>query len=180
MNSFENHYRDRVNSPYQAYFEKRYDAFLRMCSGFDMIKEEGIGIGSVSKALRNRKIHCYGSDVSEEMLNMCRKNVPGLFCFKEDMINRMDVTLQLGTQAVVTHGVLEHFTNDEIHLVLEMYKNRVDYSIHYVPTDLYNKPSVGDERLMPWRWWVETFKPCKFQLFNKCHDLTLVFNHRKK
>lgn len=175
--SHENHYRSRINSTYQEYFEKRYHPFLLECVKHPYIKEEGIGIGSVSKAMRKHGIRCYGSDISEEMLNLCRDNNPGILCFQEDILNREKLTISAET-VVVTHGVLEHFTDDQIYHVLDQYDDSlINMSIHYVPTDKYSSPSIGDERLLPWAYWVETFHPDKIIQFNNQHDLVMVFKH---
>lgn len=172
------HYRLRVKSSYQDYFEQRYLPFLNECRKHLRIKEEGIGIGSVSKALRKNDINCYGTDISVDMIKLCMENNPGLFCWQEDMLKRTIPDLFVGTTAIATHGVLEHLTDTQIATVLERYNNsEVSRSIHYVPTDKYKEPSIGDERLLSWKYWVETFKPIRFVLFNDQHDLMLVFKH---
>ena len=59
----------------------------------------------------------------------------------------------------------------------EFYRSRVNSerypnSIHYVPLDKYEVPSYGDERLLPYEFWLDMLKPKEWALFNDGHDLT--------
>ena len=70
----------------------------------------------------------------------------------------------------VTHGVLEHFSDSQIQNICE----RCGNSIHYVPLDKYKTPSFGDERLLPYEYWLELTTPVSWMLFNDDHDLMFI------
>lgn len=81
---------------------------------------------------------------------------------------------------VVTHGVLEHFEDEDIIAIMETYKDRnVRFHAHYVPTDKYEKPSFGDERLMPVSKWVSLTNPDYYIVDNAGCDLYLFFNNEQ-
>jgi hypothetical protein len=75
---------------------------------------------------------------------------------------------------VVTHGVLEHFTDKNIHKILKRYSDAGQKSVHYVPLDGYKTPSFGDERLLPYQYWIEQFKPTDYLVKNR-EDLIMIF-----
>ena len=54
--------------------------------------------------------------------------------------------------------------------ICEMFPN----SIHYVPLDKYEKPSFGDERLLPYKYWLDLVTPKCWMLFNDDHDLMFI------
>ena len=70
----------------------------------------------------------------------------------------------------VSHGVLEHFNDDDIKMICE----NCPHSIHYVPLDKYVTPSFGDERLLPYEHWLEVATPITWMLFNNDHDLMFL------
>lgn len=76
-------------------------------------------------------------------------------------------------QFIVTHGVLEHFTDKQIESILIRYPN----SIHYVPLDKYKKQSYGDERLLPKEYWKNRFMIKKSFTFNDGHDFCFESNY---
>jgi hypothetical protein len=171
-------YKSRINSSYQQYFEQRYkpliDTILKQAPLF--VREEGIGIGSVSKALRPHIPGiCYGYDNSQEMVNLCLANNPGMLAFKDCIISPETGKYNfLNRDLIVTHGVLEHFEDWQITKIFDRYRRHGNPNIHYVPTDQYSEPSFGDERLMPVDFWLDLVKPYKYQLFNDNKDLLLI------
>ncbi len=171
-------YHNRVGSAeYLQHFRRKYSLFLSIIKSFSvcgMIKEEGIGIGTVSKLLGGS---IYGSDICDRMLELCRANNPNINVWKED-IRDFNKRYLKGTFAVATHGVLEHFQDRDIFKILNSYHNNVKFSVHYVPTILYEKPSFGDERLLPTEYWIHTFKPFYHLHENEGKDLYLIFKHK--
>lgn len=157
-------YKNRINSGYQAYFEKRYSPFLNlvMASGLDII-EAGVGIGSVSKYTNGRRI-IDGFDISPNMVKLAKENTG--YNFKVHDIrnpykkNNIDAFY-------VTHGVLEHFSDAEIVSIIEMLSG----GVHYVPLDKYKTPSFGDERLLPLDYWLSLLNPETYIVFNDGYDL---------
>ncbi len=159
------HYKDRINSSYQNYFEKRYKPFLNMIikQNNKNVIEMGCGIGSVSKYLLKQGYNCSGYDISPSMVTLANLNT-GVIIFKEDDI----FTHKMNNRSLgVSHGVLEHFKDEQIVHVC----NSNPGSIHYVPLDKYKTPSFGDERLLPLEYWLNLVKPHSFEVFNDCHDL---------
>lgn len=167
-------YEGRINSSYQEYFENRYAPFLNhiedLAKPISFIREEGIGIGSVSKALRKRSDFYIlsGFDNSEFMIELSKKNNPDLKVYYDDIFNPVNSTR---ADIAVTMGVLEHFSDAEILSILQRYERNNEQSVHYVPLDKYITPSFGDERLLPYEYWVELINPKYYEVFNDGHDL---------
>jgi hypothetical protein len=177
--SWSEFYLGRVNSQrYENYFKNKYSLFLQVIQCFSYggsIKEEGIGIGSVARALRGIR-DVYGTDICNMMLSLCVINNPNINVWREDIFSR-NKTILPNTDLVVTHGVLEHFSDFKIKRILKTYNSKVPYSIHYVPTWAYEKPSFGDERLLSPYHWLNEFKPFDHLLDNDEKDLYLIFKH---
>lgn len=170
MSKWSNFYAGRINSSYQDYFEQRYRPLLNMLINYNTVVEEGVGIGSISKFIRTFGIRTIGIDKCPEMVKLCQQNNPGMSVYCNDIFHN---TVKAGI--VVTHGVIEHFSDEMINKLLYKYKSMDQKSVHYVPTNGYDKPSFGDERLLPVEYWVETFKPSKHIVFNDGKDLLLIF-----
>lgn len=179
-------YKDRVASEeYENKFRNKYSLFLEVIKSLSlggMVKEEGIGIGSVSKALMNMGINkdqLYGSDIDKDMITLCSINLDNrVKIFREDIFS-VSKKYTSNTNVICTHGVLEHFSDQQIHNIL--YSHRVTpakFGVHYVPTDMYPEPSFGDERLLPIEHWIRTFNPFHYYVDNHGKDLYLIFKHR--
>ena len=163
-----------------------------------ILKEEGCGIGTVSLAISKigeRLFNSFGltdssdikkiskvifSDINIPMLELCCKNtlsistnnyfgkVP-LFYAKE---NICEPKFFESSTVVVTHGVLEHFSDEDITRIMSTYNNdKVLFQAHYVPTCQYASPSFGDERLLPVDYWIALIKPDYYLLDNDGKDL---------
>lgn len=173
-------YAQRVNSTYQKYFEKKYAPFLEAIKKEQKhVLDEGCGIGSIGKYIRSiddvvPRIY-KGYDVDLNMLYLAEENTTLNMphdLWQDDILNP-DRKINL-TYLRVTHGVLEHFTDDEICKIFQRYKDSGVTSIHYVPLDKYKVPSIGDERLLIWRHWImlaERYGDVQFELFNEDFDL---------
>ena len=170
MNNWSEYYRNRINTGYQEYFEKKYEPLFEMLRGYKLVREEGIGIGSVSKCLRKCGVRSYGFDLSPEMVRLWKDNNPGINCYVGDIFEFQRDRVEV----VVTHGVLEHFSDEGIMTILNRYRMECQSSVHYVPIEGYKVPSFGDERLLPLEHWVDTFQPTKFKVIDN-KDLYLFF-----
>lgn len=177
------YYLDRVNNPqYQVNFYNRYKLFLREIRSILeaaprrlVVREEGCGIGMVSKSLSTGEYTYWMSDSDEDMLKLCEQNTRGM---KHRIITHSDILkpdICIADHIVVTHGVLEHFKDDQIKAAINHWSNdpHVYAQCHYVPTDRYDKPSFGDERLLPANWWIDMLGECHAILDNGGRDLYL-------
>jgi len=184
-------YQHRINSmAYEAYFAERYQKMLEFMHEIvpkhNLIVEEGVGIASLAKAFHTLypdHAGFVGFDNNYDMLVLAMKNTAGLdtiFAY-DDILNskwdKPDMQMGLTPQLVVTHGVLEHFTDEQIPSVLDRYANKGDEikysSLHYVPTDKYLMPSFGDERLLSVEHWLNLVKPTEWFTMNDGYDLVL-------
>lgn len=211
MSTWNEYYQDRVNNlDYDDYFCDKYRLFLdklilaikALSNNSEkpiILKEEGCGIGTVSKCISKYErllLSSLGvieeedsiqeiskvifSDISSDMLELCRLNngtqyngdyLAGVpsFYSKEDIT--MPKYYEPNT-VVITHGVLEHFCGDEVALIMETYDNpNVIFQAHYVPTNKYKTPSFGDERLMSVDYWTNLVNPNYYIVDNEGKDL---------
>jgi len=150
---------------------------------YDLCK--ALGVAKESYNFDISKVIC--TDIDRDMLTLCCENTykmeEGLLSsipfayLKEDI--RQAKFFEYPT-VVVTHGVLEHFEDEDIIAIMETYKDRnVRFHAHYVPTDKYEKPSFGDERLMPVSKWVSLTNPDYYIVDNAGCDLYLFFNNKQ-
>lgn len=160
-------YENRINSTYQDYFELRYEPFLdliRQLKNTNGIFELGCGIGSISKAIQG----CFqGIDSDPMMVKLANENTNSNNFYQADIF---EMEIPPSTVLKVSHGVLEHFNDDQITDIVE----RCGNSIHYVPLDKYKTPSFGDERLLPYQYWLDLVTPKAHILFNDDHDLAFI------
>lgn len=170
------YYKDRVGSGYTKYAAQRYKPMIKVLTALGgSFKEEGCGIGTISKILLKElpEIKLTMSDFDPAMIKLTKDNT-GLEPQKEDIrLGGKDVV-----NTVFTHGVLEHFTDREIDAILCQQSKIARYSVHYVPTDGYPEPSAGDERLLPYTWWLKKTCPEDYVLFNDNKDLLLILDNR--
>lgn len=169
-NNWKEFYKNRINSTYQNYFEKKYRPFLEYINSQDdlLMLEAGCGIGSVSKYLHKQGKISDGFDLCPYMVDLANKNTDTKV-FKQGDIFKKSNNYFL----TITHGVLEHFSNEKIIEFIERYPN----SINYVPLDKYITPSFGDERLLSKEYWLELIKPDYYLTFNDGYDLMF---HKKQ
>lgn len=175
-------YMKRINSSYQEYFNRRYKPLLDIILEQKVfaVREEGIGIGSVAKALQALTVdemYIYGFDQCNKMLELCQENNPWISVYRDDILRegkKLCSTFYPEPDLVVTHGVLEHFQDDQIQEILSRYRRKKIPNIHYVPTSGYEMPSFGDERLLEPDYWLSKFKPADHLLFNSEKDLLLI------
>lgn len=176
-NSWHKFYKDRINSSYQDYFNKRYTAMISfIADNFERsthILEEGVGIGSLANALVGTKgfRDYYGFDNSPDMLNLCAMNTRGISLYLDDILHP---GWPSKAKLVLTHGVLEHFEDYQIESIFDRYKQQKVTSVHYVPLSKYEKPSFGDERLLSAEYWISLVRPSEYYYFNDGYDLLII------
>jgi len=172
MKKWSDFYKNRVNSTYQIYFEERYKEFLHAivkCKP-DRIREIGCGIASISKYFSRYGLICQGVDKNYEMIKLAYKNCPKGTFMRMDILNEKNKAKEF----TISHGVLEHFTDEQIESVLKRFPN----SIHYVPLNKYEGDGAfGDERLLPKEYWVERFKIKEEFTFNDGYDFCFKSNY---
>ena len=174
--SWQDFYRQRINSSYQEYFETRYQRFLlEILRDFPKgIIDEGCGIGSITKFLLKHNVKCLGYDIDLQMVEMAKAN--------QKLLDRGKYQFWVGnildpkympedTFTFVSHGVLEHFTDQQILKIMSRYNGR--RNVHYVPSDKYVEPSFGDERLLSKEYWEQLLPTHQVIEFNEGFDLIL-------
>lgn len=165
--NWDKYYSSRVRSKdYESYFSKKYNTLIKSVVDYVnkdssvIIIEEGCGIGSVTKQLlkylpNNTYILL---DKHIEMLDLAKFNLKEFdqspIIFKQsNILDPWRSSLLESKIIVITHGVLEHFSDKHINKIINKYRKLNITQFHYVPTSGYSTPSFGDERLMPTTFW---------------------------
>lgn len=176
-------------------FKKKYSVFFDLAAQYfkttDIIKEEGCGTGFASACIsdRVRPVSTIFSDINPLMILLAQRsrrwvysslNDP-LYAIEDMTKSNLDIKniFKLDNDVnIVTHGVLEHFSDEQLAAVLDRYRNdkKIIYSAHYVPLDGYTEKSFGDERLLPAKFWVDKFKPIHWIVQND-QDLFFICKH---
>ena len=179
-------YTERVNNVgYINAFGSKYkklisfiDACLNMYPDL-VVKEEGCGIGNVSKTHylfgKNKAKYYLLTDIDNTMLMLAYKNLEGIPNKTFVNENILDECVYEKDTLVITHGVLEHFSDENIAKIIAKYNNdHVKFHGHYVPLDGYLKPSFGDERLLSAKDWIHKTNPSSIEMTNN-EDLFMYF-----
>lgn len=185
--TWEEFYKPRMNESYQAYFRQRYSPFLKCIvsyvKGPSLLMEVGCGTGNVTAELhraipRNENFYTV-HDRCPKMLRLAKKNIKygPTFFYKNDIVERITCPIYFGgvPKIVHGHGVLEHLTDDQIRSTLAKQLKLGKVVIHYVPSNKYETPSFGDERLMSAEEWQRICNPTKIIPFNDGYDLILIW-----
>ena len=196
-----NEYRDAFRLKYGLFLKEIIFNIKRLAQELGtpvILKEEGCGIGPVSLSISSMEEKLLGSmgltsvsetkevskvifsDISPVMLGLCHENtcpiysggylgrVPFFYCRE----NICEPKFFESPSIVVTHGVLEHFADDDIMKIISTYDNdNVLFQAHCVPTNRYKRPSFGDERLLAPEVWDALIKPDYYILDNNGCDL---------
>lgn len=183
-------YKDRVNNTeYFDYFCNKYNPFLNMIqdmvdNNIHPIAEFGCGTANTTKALkymmpRNSYV-CYDKD--SKMLHLARENLSdrlsNVLIHYWDVLDEMPVRHY---QLVHTHGLLEHFDDDQIRKIFKNFTYVTDKQVHYIPLKGYEEPSYGDKRLLDIADWykiLREFKP-SIRRFNGTKDGIITWNNTK-
>lgn len=179
-------YLKRQNLIYKKHIETRYEDFinhiLNSCPDKGKkpihIHEAGCGAANVSLALWKRlkaqgiNFHISMSDKCPDMLELAHENLgegyKALIDMTKDNLPTADV--------IFSHGVLEHFDNENIVKIVSNQLKASKKVLHYVPSSKYKKPSFGDERLMSVQDWQNICNPTSIIEFNDGYDLILVWD----
>lgn len=176
MSQWSDFYAGRVGKGYADYCKKRYGSFLKhllRCDKDMTMREEGCGIGTISRILlENNFYNLELFDLDPEQIALAKTNTHNAVPVYEGNI----LMYHQPVDVIFSHGVIEHFTDSQIICILNRQIAVANHMvIHYVPTDGYDSPTFGDERLMPVHWWVNKFKPTKHHTFNDGKDLVLIW-----
>lgn len=201
-------YRDAFMAKYSRFIEEIIINIKRLSHQMKnpvVLKEEGCGIGTVSLAISEMEktmVNSLGftgdselkevskvifSDIATPMLDLCYKNTHPIYTdgylgkvpFFYSKENICETKFFETATLVVTHGVLEHFSDNDITKIISTYNDaNVLFQAHYVPTDKYETPSFGDERLLSIETWISLIKPDYYILDNGECDL-YMFKTRK-
>ena len=176
MSQWSDYYKSRVGTSYAMYAEERYQPMIdELLAGSGSFREEGCGIGTITKILNMNRpgINVIAFDNDPAMLRLARRNLKrfGTLLYNNDILAGFD----LPVETIFSHGVLEHFTDRDILKILIRQRFLANKVVHYVPTDGYDNPSFGDERLMSINWWLDTWSPTRYEVFNDRKDLMMVW-----
>jgi SAM-dependent methyltransferase len=192
MNNWAQFYQDRINDRYLSHIERRYGTFIELLRAsisneHKYIVEFGSGPGNITKLLdkthKNKEFILL--DNNKEILNLAKENLQrcnNLIKYieydirneyiEDDIKNNFKITPDL----IHSHGVLEHFSNEEIKMIIDNQKCFNVPIIHYVPSWKYRTPSFGDERLLTAENWKNICNPDKIIEFNDGYDYALCWN----
>ena len=189
MSRWSDFYRDRIGDKYADYCEERYKPFISVLRDYGpSYREEGCGIGTIAKILsKDPGVVVDLVDNDHDILILAYTNLSlspqykgiashKLWCPQ----NFFETDIRTGRcsqprDTIYSHGVLEHFSDEDIHDILNRQCSIAKTVVHYVPTDGYDIPSFGDERLLSIQYWNAKFKPIYSIPFNDNKDLILIF-----
>jgi hypothetical protein len=175
-------YRDRLNERYYNHIKSKYkfliDAIVSMASNRYPVIEIGAGMGNVTKAVmeRSRGLDYILMDICPDMMSLAMRNVgPGrnIHYVLNDINDQLFDRMYIGT--IHSHGVLEHFTDDQINLIFDHFKGN---HAHFVPGCKYEKPSRGDERLLSVDEWLDILPEyATVTSYNDGYDYLIQFSN---
>ena len=172
-------YKDRLNNQYYEYFKKQYKPFLEQLKKYSrgINHEIGCGMGNSTRFLKeynsSNYIDYFCYDLCPEMLSLAMKNIQSNHVFYKNIDIKTIDFLEFPQGLVHSHGVLEHFSDEEINKII--INNNTDVQVHYVPSDKWITPSRGDERLLSKEYWQDKFEPDEVIEFNEGKDLILIW-----
>lgn len=183
MSKWSEYYHGRAGDSYPDYCLTKYSALFEALagmidSGMTNLREEGCGIASISKALCwiRPEITIEARDICKDQLSLAAQNVaelPQITLRKDSILSRHSMDSR--TDVIYSHGVLEHFDDQQINYILYRQRSQAKRVVHYVPTNQYDSPSFGCERLMPASWWVDRWEPDWVIEQNDGRDLVLIW-----
>ena len=96
----------------------------------------------MTKSLYRNNINFKVVDNNRKMLELTAINLKGTQVTKE--LNDIRKPLKERFDIIYSHGVLEHFSLDEIRLIIKRQLMSSKFLVHYVPSSKYKTPSFGD------------------------------------
>lgn len=178
-------YEGRIGNDYLEYVRERYRPFIRTIYDrirpCDDILELGVGTGTITKILlranKYQDVWFQGIDICPEMIRIAKQRMDN----ESVGLQTGDVRYLDGScsaDVVHSHGLLEHFGDEDIRKIISNF-SEARVQIHYVP-GLYDKPSFGDERLMPIDEWWRIVNPTEILTFNGGLDYALIIEESRK
>lgn len=179
MSKWSDFYSSRMESEtYLEYFSKKYSIFLQYLR-YNMrfkkrVAELGCGTSLVTKLVWQPNIKFSVGDIDQDMLNLSKKQL-GTLPVTISKCNLLKPLLG-SFDLIYSHGVLEHFSNRQLRIIVSNQLEQCNHLIHYVPSNKYLHPSFGDERLMTPNDWKRIVHPDRVISFNNGYDLILEWH----
>lgn len=184
MKTWANFYKNRITHSYYSYVLDKYQPFIEylneiiLNNDYTTIVEAGCGICNITRALieRYNGLKFYAMDIDKKMLNLSFKNLLSSSQYDSNEIELIkgDILKEVHNGDIIhSHGVLEHFSDNDINQIITIQLKNAKELVHYVPSDKYKLPSFGDERLLTMHDWDRICKPTKITPFNDGYDLIL-------
>lgn len=185
MKSWYEIYRERMNEKYVQHVAYKYAPFLGEIyrTGGRAFTEIGCGAGTITRVLREM---LQDTEKAHDLIDSC-PNMLGLAIQNNPVFNcrfrcaDVRTTLLRSTDVVHSHGLLEHFNDENIKMIVESAWTGASVQIHYVPGAKYTVPSRGDERLMEPDQWEDILKRVgrtSISTFNEDHDIIIRVERR--
>ena len=190
-------YKPRMNARYLQNLSVKYKPFLDLlCNvmhagmieqqlhdieiGCAMV-ETGCGAGNISRLIieRNQRRGWFHLiDNSDDMLQLAKQNLQGktgVRFYNHDIRSRLFAN-DYYIKCMFSHGVLEHFCEEDINKIIDSQLASCNTLIHYVPSAKYlPHKSFGDEHLWTPKEWKRICNPDNIIEFNDGHDLILCW-----
>ena len=179
MKSWYEIYRDRMTQSYVNHVAMKYAPFIETLYDVDaeIATEIGCGAGNITRILREMQgsgKFYHLTDSCPQMLGLAVENNPMPNCLFScsDALRHVPSDCSL----IHSHGLLEHFHDEQIQEIVRIMKYGAPIQIHYVPGIKYKIPSRGDERLLEPDQWEDILKRLgrvSVSTFNDDHDIIL-------
>lgn len=180
MSKWNKFYQNRIGDSYLIYAAKRYSPFIDVLQKAvrekqaTRVGEFGCGIGTITKLMEKSSLTFTLIDNDEEILALTEYQ----FHTKVDR-QKHDILIPIEKKfdIIHSHGVLEHFTPNEVKQIIDNQLKISPCLIHYVPSDKYDYRSFGDERLLSKEEWNGLIHPTEIIEFNNGYDLILIWKN---
>ena len=167
-------YQNKMNKGYLNNLEDRYIFFINLLrkeiTGKNNIAEFGCGISNITKLIINKRSNFTVIDNNNDMLRLSEINLDKNINY---MLGNITQRMNLKSDLIHSHGVLEHFSVNNIKKVINNQLKISNNLIHYVPSNKYSYKSFGDELLLSKEEWEELVNPDEIIEFNNGYDLIL-------
>ena len=180
MSKWSSYYEDKMTLESDSRFRMKYEFFINFLNSVAVgptSSEWGCGTAIITKILNEKgrfKKHVV-MDNDEDMLDLARENVQQLescLMFSNDI---REPFAAAEASLAHSHGVLEHYGDNEIRAIVKNMKACSRFVACYVPSHKYTYKSFGDERLMSPAQWYDICQPRHIHEFNGGKDLILTW-----